>query len=488
MLDRFVRPVRENGDRLNMKLATEIIKAHEEQRDYMKSYYGRFCFDKEYLPIMNRDSPDTQDKVDQRVANDWFGELVNTKVGYTYSLPVGIGYDPFLEDENEDSTEKVHNVLRYIERYNKINDFHKFSSDIGRYSSITGYDAILCYVSKGQERHMRIDPWEVVFLTETTLHEPPYSFRYYYDLEDKLHIEFYTNTHRVEYIGNGTVLETITEEPHMFDLNPLFGMANNDELQSDGHKVETLIDAYDAAVSDFSSEVAQFRLAYLVFTGTKPTQKVISDMIKTGAIYIPNSDLGGGTNSVEFLQKEINDQAVKNLSDTLEANITRFGRHVNFSDAAFGSDISSPAMRWKLFMMEQKAAESVINHQAALRRLYAVLASSWKERLPDLFSDFEAIDLDFQYRRNIPANDKDSVETAVNLMSIASRMAAMEYLKGIIPNAGKEYERWWDEQQGNNQYLVDDGAETDYTDEELAAGDGTNDGTAVSGEERTNEV
>ncbi|WP_419182744.1 phage portal protein [Metabacillus fastidiosus] len=53
--------------------------------------------------------------------------------------------------------------------------------------------------------------------------------------------------------------ELVDIQPHMFEYNPLFGIANNKELKADAEKVLALIDAYDRTLSDASNEIEQYR-------------------------------------------------------------------------------------------------------------------------------------------------------------------------------------------------------------------------------------
>ncbi|MGQ7074672.1 phage portal protein [Escherichia sp. SP-MK2] len=55
---------------------------------------------------------------------------------------------------------------------------------------------------------------------------------------------------------------------------PVFEFRNNKEMHCDFETVEDLNDAYDRMISSGADEVEQFRLAYLLVTGTDLTSEV----------------------------------------------------------------------------------------------------------------------------------------------------------------------------------------------------------------------
>lgn len=168
-------------------------------------------------------------------------------------------------------------------------------------------------------------------------------------------MEFYDGTNKTIFegktFGKRSLVQIDKPTPHLFKYCPVFAIPNNDELQGDADKVISLIDGVDRAFSNMADEVEQFRLAYLLYIGYEPDEKDIEAMVKTGALWIPESANG---EDIRWLTKELDPTYVEAFLDRAEANITRFAKHVNFTDAAFGSDITGPAMRYKLFALETK--------------------------------------------------------------------------------------------------------------------------------------
>ncbi|MEK4132001.1 phage portal protein [Solibacillus sp. FSL W8-0474] len=419
------------------EVLAEIIADHMDMNTRTAENYGRYKQEKEHTPILTREfEGEAAKKINNKLSNDYFGEIVDTKVGYMFGMPVGIQYD---KDAPGYAT-----AIKAIERFRKINNLDDLNAEWCKFSSISGYDAGLCYIDKeGKERVMRIDPWEAIVISKTTFTEPEYGLVYYPTWEEnKVCVEFYNA--KTKYIFEGAdfsnlILNTEKTKPHMFNYCPLFGIPNNEELQGDGDKVFTLIDGFDRAMSDMNSEIEQFRLAYMIFIGYEPDEETLALMMRTGALYIPTSEDG---EKIEWLTKDLNPAYIDSHLDRLEALIQRFAKHINFTDAAFGSQITGPAMRYKLFALETKSKYFERKHEAAMLYMFKVIGSAWQTKgFP-----FDYAMIDCIYTRNIPANLLDEAQTATALSAIASKRTALSVVS-VINDVDEELRRMEDEKE-----------------------------------------
>jgi SPP1 family phage portal protein len=158
------------------------------------------------------------------------------------------------------------------------------------------------------------------------------------------------------------------------------------------------------------------------FVGYQPDEDEIAAMVKTGAIWLPDSE-----GDVGWLVKDLNPAYIDSHLNRLEANITRFAKHVNFTDAAFGSDITGPAMRYKLFALETKAKYFERKHESALQHMFKVLGSAWSKK----GIAFDYTKLDIVYTRNIPVNIVDEANAATTLAGITSKRTALGTLSFV---------------------------------------------------------
>ncbi|MCP1176211.1 phage portal protein [Bacillus sp. 1663tsa1] len=423
-------------DGFTPKIIEEAIHEHAALQKHTLDRYGRYKQAKNNVPILTREfDGEAAKKINNKLANDYFGEIVDTKVGYMFGIPVTINYDK--------QAPGYQTAVDTIERFKKINNLDYFNSETGKFAACCGYDAALCYIdNEGQERVMRVDPWEAIVISKTAFNEPEYGMVYYKTWDEKCRVECYNNTHRIIFEGEEFTelkLQEVDNKPHTFDYCPLFGIPNNAELQGDADKVLTLIDGFDRSFSDMNNEIEQFRLAYMLFIGYEPDDEQLEAMIKTGALWIPTSADG---ERIEWLVKNLDPAYIDSHLNRLEANITRFAKHVNFTDAAFGRDITGPAMRYKLFALETKSMYFERTHEASMLYMFKVLASAWSKKGIGL----DYVMLDIQYTRNIPVNLLDEAQAATAVSAIASKRTALSTLS-VVKDVDEELEQIKKEQE-----------------------------------------
>lgn len=435
-VDRIDAEYERGEGRPSVQLIKDMIADHAPKAMSMQKLYERYKASELGVPIYSRELPAESNKINNKLANDYFSEIVDTKVGYMFGIPVINQVDRSMVNSN-----KVYDDLAIeIQRFRKVNSMDDTNAELCKFSAICGYDAALVYIDKeGRERVMRVDPWEAVIISRTELTEPTYAFRYYETWEDKLRVEFYDGEQCHIYEAQGTEysgLEYKESNSHLFDYCPMFGIPNNAELQGDGDKVLSLIDAFDRSMSDFNSEIEQFRLAYMIFYGVEPDEEMLERLRQTGALYVPSTEQGESPNNVMFLTKNMNHAAIDSHLDRLDANISRFARHVNFTDEAFAGNLSGVAMKYKLFGLETKAKYFERKHDAATLYLFKVVASAWAKK--GITLDWTTIEN--KYNRNVAINILDEANSALALMGVVSERTAMSTLS-FIPDVDREMEQ-----------------------------------------------
>ncbi|CDQ22580.1 phage portal protein [Halobacillus karajensis] len=426
---KYFNKIKEEG--ISGKLIFDIIEEHKADHKRTKGLYERYKGDD--VPIFKRKTPDYEDfetgrmkrlddKVNNLLNNSFDAEIVDTKVGYLFGHPIAYTYD---------EQESLNGIINEFNLRNHVEDA---DSEWGKMASICGYGARLAYINKDkEERIQNIDPWEVVFLCSGNISEPEYSLRYYDGTDGKRYAEFYDDTtiHFFSADSGGQFTEDETQ-PHLFDFNPLFGLANNKELKGDAEKVLSLIDAYDRTLSDASNEIEQYRLAYLVLKGLGADEETLSKLKETGIF-----ELFDEKDDVDYLTKDVNDQLIENHLDRLEDNILRFAKSVNFTDESFGGNVSGVAMKYKLMALENKCITMERKMTAALRYQYKTLFSAWQKRNRVNKDDY--LGVTFSFTRNIPANIVEEAQVANSLKGIVSDKTIRKKLS-FVDNPEEEEE------------------------------------------------
>lgn len=415
-----------------------MISEHDTQRKRMKAQYDRYAAEVEAVPILTRQlmqggeayNAEHIQRVDTMVNNTlnntFDSEIVNTKVGYMFGIP--ITYDV---DKVAASYETLKDLLKTFNLRNSVEDK---DSEWGKKAAICGYGARLCFIDKEKnERVMNVEPWEVFILSETgNIAEPTYALRYYsqtrYDGETVLVACFYDAKHMYRFEAAKSSDYTLVDTKlHMFDYCPLFGLPNNEELKGDAEKVYNLIDAYDRTFSDASNEIEQYRLAYLVLRGMGLSDEAREELKHNGVFNLFNE-----TDDVKYLTKDINDNLIEHHLDRLEENILRLASSVNFGDGTFGTQITGVALKYKLTALESKCMTMERKTASALRYQMKVLCSSWSKRHSIGTEDYLQVFTTFT--RNIPLDLLTEAQTTVSLQGAVSertRLAALPIVDDV---------------------------------------------------------
>lgn len=425
---KYAEMIGEQG--ITSDILADVIRDHRPIAERAYKRYLRYEQDDSIMPVWtNRKYEGSMgNKINNHIENDYFGEIIDTKAGYLFGQPMGVTY----AEENEV-------VEKAIRNFNLDNNIDDLNADICTVAGATGYDALLMYNdTNGRERLIRIDPWEAIVLSKTNMTEPEYGIIYYKNWKDEYIAEFYDEEGKRIFKSVSGYSDFIEDEtlfvPNVFGMCQLVGVPNNTQLQGDAEKVLSLIDGFDNAFSNAFDEIDQFREAYILMIGHEPTKEIIDEMKKTGALYIPES---GDGQDIKWLIKNLDPTYLDAVLNRAEANITRFASHVNFTDAAFGGDITGPAMRYKLFALETKTKKFERKHEAVMRYIYRMLGQSLA--LKGVSFDYRKIEI--LYNRNIPANLLDEAQTALALRNLTSLETALSTLSVVGNDVQAELER-----------------------------------------------
>jgi len=418
------------------QIIRDLLSENKARHEEIKNLYKRYKATDDGVPIFSREFED-DNKINNKINNDFFSEIVDTKIGYFAGKPIAYNLDRNMYSVGKDSEDKdIIEEELYKSHLNVISDFNIRSniedvdSETAKRAAICGYGARLLYIDyEGKERVINIEPWEAIFISDGSTNEPQYALRYYQvsitednKTEKRTKVEWYDNKNIMFFIENKKG-DFILEETkaHLFEFVPLICFQNNDEMQGDAEKVLKLVDSYDNTLSDVNSELEQFRLSYMAFYGAEPTKEVIDMARKTGAFGMDKDD------KIEFITKNLNDTTIEHHLDRLEENILRFAKSVNFNDESFGGNITGIAMKFKLFGLESKCITAERKFTAALRRQYKILATAWNKKAIAI----DYTNIFFTFKRNFPLNLLDEAESTTQLKGLISERTRLSLLSFV---------------------------------------------------------
>ena len=411
----FVDEIDQNG--ITAETLYKIIRRHRANSMYNKGLWDRYIATKEGVPIFDRMPRYEESKpINNKVNNDFFGEIVDFKVGYFAGKPISYGYSAAEEaKEVTGGEEAVDRATKAITDFVTRNNMFGVDMETTRYASIYGYAGRLFYIDEeGAERVMPVHGYETIILSKTDISEPRYAIRYY-EVEDindgkRWVVEFYDNEKYQTYKGRLSKLEFVGEEVHGFDYCPLQGIENNKECMGDAEKVLSLIDAYDKAISDNVNEMEAFAHAYLIFEGLRIKDETIADGQKSGSFVFPPSGTQQGR--AYYLTKNINDAFTEHNLERIEDNIYRFSKTHNMKDSAFGTS-SGVALKFKLHGLEAKCGAYQAKVMSAMQYMWKVLASAWNKK--EIVVD--PLQCTAEYKRNFPLDTLANAQAAQALIA-----------------------------------------------------------------------
>lgn len=370
---------------INVEILKKILEKHLPNSYYNRALYRRY--QGVDVPIYHREPRYGDDgaSINNKVNNDFFGEIVDFFTGYFAGKPIGYSYS-FTEEAEEETggEDAIKEASKVLTDFITRNNMMDVDMEIAKHASVCGYAARLFYHdTEGSERVMPVPPYEAAILSETDITEPFAAVRYYstteIDGKEVWHAEYY-DAMKVVFFKGDTIqnLEWTDEKTHLYDFCPLQGIPKNGELMGDAEKVLLAIDAYDRALSDSNNEIEAFANAYMVFDNVNIDREEIVKGQKTGAFQYFQA--GESHGKIHFLTKDINDDFLEHHLDRLEKNIYRLSKTPNLSDMNFSQNASGVALKFKLLGLETKCGIFQAKMLSAGVYMFKLLASSWAKR------------------------------------------------------------------------------------------------------------
>ena len=411
-----IAAIKKNG--ITEELLSKIITLHKPNALYNRKLYRRYMAVGEAVPIFERKPRfDEPNPINNKINNDFFGEIVDFKTGYFAGKPITYSYSKGDEAEKDTGGESaVEEAARTVTDFTTRNNMYGCDMEITKFASIYGYAGRLFYIDPdGCERCMPVHGYETIILSSTNISEPEYAVRYFYTTDlngvKKWTVEFYDNTYIYTYTGNLGQLKFEHKQPHMFDYCPLQGIANNKEMLGDAEKVLALIDDYDKVLSDNSNEVEAFVHA-LMQVSVNIDDDVIKKSQKSGVIVVPQVGSNKVDEPIKWVTKNINDTFTEHHLQRLEDNIYRFSRTPNLTDDTFGN-ASGVSLKFKLHGLETKCGMFQSKMMDAAQYMWKVLASSWSKKKITV----NPLHITMDFKRNFPLDIQNEASAAQTLIA-----------------------------------------------------------------------
>ena len=402
-------------------LLNHIIAKHSANREYNWKMHKRYEALAGKVPIFLREPRfDEENPVNNKVNNDFMGEIVDFKTGYFAGKPFVYNYADTEESKEDTGGETARDIAsKALSDFVTRNNMYDVDMDITKWAAIAGYAGRMFYYDPdGNERCMALPSYETIVLSETSITEPKYGIRYYKteglsgeeiwkaEFDDGKVIRFY------EGCRGGLVEQPDKAIPNLYGYCTIQGIPNNSEMLGDSEKVLELIDAYDRALSDANNENETFANAYMGFENVQMDEEEIKRGQRTGAFQWFSGAASGGK-GIHFITKNVNDAFVEHHLDRLDDNIHRFSKTPDLTDENFAGQSTGIALKFKLTGAETKCSMFQAKMQSAGVYMFKLLGSSWSKKQISI----DPLQCYITFKRNFPVDvqaESAAVQSMVN--------------------------------------------------------------------------
>lgn len=351
---------------------------------------------------------DDRNKPNNKLIHNFPKLIVDNSVAYFMGKPIS-----YTGDEN---------LLDAIQPILDANDSHSVDSELAKYCAEFGHGfEVFWYDNLTSElRFKQVSPEHMIMCYSPDIDEVEQCAIYYRPYKDavtqEVHykITVYTNTFTYEFTGSLTGQITPIGEPqeHFFGRVPVVEYVANEDRLGDFEPVLSLVDAYNVACADSVNDINYLNDAYLLLKNLSTTESDEINEMKNNRVMLVDGD-----GDASWLVKNINDLHIENIKKRLVEDIHKFSMTPNISDEKFASNLSGVAISYKLNSLESKTSVKERHFSQAIKKRLSIICSA-------LGRDGKDYDSNLVYptfKRNIPQNLLDLVQTVVQL-------------QGIVPN------------------------------------------------------
>lgn len=395
------------ADKISAHTNTEVPKL----KNYQELYEGQH-------PILDRETG--TNKPNNRIVNDFYGQIVSTTVGYFLGNPINIGFEGDATDN-------------YLQKIFFDNNKDDLFMEVGKEMVIKGKSNILVYQNEfGETKMSRVSPENAFYINDPRNPDQAiYGVRIYEaeNLEGDTvrYVEVYDREKVTYYMEDKDSGEFVLDphydtnpQQHIYDYIPLIPFHNNEEKMSDLEKIRSLVNDYNKIISDSSNEQEAYRNAYLMLKNLVADEETIQNLKEEGVFQVDDDG------DVKFVTKDIQYQAVEAQLDRLEDNIFKFSQVPDLSDEKFASNLSGVAIKFKLFGLETKCITKERKMTKGIRKLLKVLK---KPVLIATNQEPKVERANIKFTRNLPQN----VEEIAGIIDDLDGLVEEETLLSLLP-------------------------------------------------------
>lgn len=425
----------------NLDHLSRMIQDHQEtQRPRLKTLENYYKGNNE--SILDGQRRKEEHQADNRATHNFAKYVSQFIQGYMVGIPIKTSYPD----------EKDGNIEETLRDMNRINDADEHNSELILDQSIFGRAYELLYRSRDDENRFTIvDVLNTFVIYDDTVERSPIAGVRYVenDYSDDKNVYLYTDDRIYTYtLGDDYKLTHIKDKEHAFKGVPIIEYENNRFRQGDFEDVLTLIDLYDGAQSDIANYSQDLNDAILAIFGRfdlegygdKDPLEIMKMMKEANLFHFePPVDAEGreGRADAKYLYKQYDVQGAEAYKTRIANDIHLFTATPNMNDEKFSANQSGEAMKYKLFLLEQKRAAKERRFKKSLRDRYRLINNVMKTAAE---GEFDVSKLTITFTENLPKNIAQEIEWFIEAGGRLSQKTLLELFRGV-ENAEEELER-----------------------------------------------
>lgn len=371
-------------------------------------------------PILEQEAK-ALDKPDNRLVVNNAKEIVDNYNGYFIGIPVKVSH------ENKD-------INTFIKDFRNRNDMDDNESELSKICALYGHGFEYIYQNEESETCcIYNNPLDMFIVYDDTIQQNPLFAVRYYPTDDGIEGQLFTETEELAILSSGGETILTDSKPVYYNGVQVIEWIENEERMSVIEPVESLVNAYNKALSEKANDVDYFADAYLALLGAELDESGVAKIRDNRIINLFGTD-DASKIVVKFLDKPDGDATQEHLLNRIERLIYEKSMVANINDESFGN-ASGVALEFKLQPMKNLSINKERKVKSAMRRRFKLLFNL-PTNVPAALKD-EWQNLEYKFTRNIPRNIADEAETAAKLEGVVSKETQLGILS-IVDNVKDE--------------------------------------------------
>ena len=398
---------------LTAEVLKEFIGIHGRQRvrytELKNHYLSR-------PPILEREPKVESWKPDNKIVSNYSKYIIDTFNGFFNGIPMRVNHD-------EDNLNEV------IQDFWNRNSIDNVMNELAKTTSIYGRGYLFLYQDENAQTNVAYnDPFDMfVIYSDEIRPSSLYGIRYVVD-EDGYKGQLFTDTEAYDFTLEGNKLSLGESHSLFYGRIPIIEFIENEERQSLIEPVESLINAYNEALSGKLDDIDYFADAYLSILGALLDDESIKHLKDNRIINMAGD--GAEKVTVEFLDKPDADQTQENFLDRTERLIYQLSQVANINDTTFSaSNSSGVALEFKLQPMKNLALNKERKFEQGIQTMLQMLFNV-NTSIPQSQKQ-EYMNVGYDWSRNLPANNEAEASVVRSLDGIVSHRKQLEMLSAV---------------------------------------------------------